>query len=165
MIPVLYYTILSVPVFFLYCVGDHYRNLAEKACVELDASPTSASEASSAELIALRSQVSSMEVELAESFELTNACFTENTEYKNNVSAIEKVVMQMTGLFEDCEDLCVTAKTAVCVDDDLTALIEEVQSCPSPIDRVQRMYEFLKLQRNSLVAWINEVRYYSQCVG
>lgn len=149
--------------------------MAEKACEELESrspsltitsssdSPAPSSDFSSAaeELTALRTQVSNMEIELAESFELTNVCYTENTEYKNNITVMEKVCMQMTVLFEDCEDLSVNAKSAVCADDELTALIDAVQSSDSPIDRVEKMQNFLKSQRDSLINWINEVGYSS----
>lgn len=142
--------------------------MAEKACDELEEPATSASSTETVagegggeggELAALRSQVASMETELEESFVLTQTCFSENTEYKQQVAAIEKEVMKMTGLFEDCGDLCAAAKTAVCAEDALTAMIDEVQASQSPVDRVRKMHYFVQSQRNSLVEWINEVRH------
>jgi hypothetical protein len=141
------------------------RTLAEQACQELEASnyPSNSEGTSNtnntaciAELEALRPQIASMEIELEESFQVTSECFSENTELKTNMKDLEEVVMRMTGLFED-SGLCESAKNVICADEDLSALIDELQTSPSAVDRVTKMHHFLKSQRNGLIEWIDEV--------
>lgn len=118
---------------------------------------------SAVEIDSLREQISAMEAELQDSLSVTSACYAENTELKaenvelkTTLTNVEEVVMRLTGLFED-SDLCATAKKAVCSEEALEALVVAVQSSQSPSDRVEKMHQFLKSQRNTLVDWIDNV--------